>query len=75
MIDWDKVPSGYKWAAMDSDGEWYAYMEEPVLDSKNWSSLTHCHFISHGDPTEVDYRHSKVSRYGNDMLLDNFFKL
>ena len=37
---WEDAPEWAQWLAMDDDGEWYWYEEQPDRDSGGWMSLT-----------------------------------
>ena len=36
--DWKNAPEWANWLAMDSDGSWYWFAEEPDQDSYSWRS-------------------------------------
>lgn len=37
------VDSGWKWAAMDSNGVWYLYTNKPNLAETQWTSIEGCY--------------------------------
>ncbi len=39
-LDWGKLPSYYKWLAIDANGEIYAYEKKPkILDNPHWKAV------------------------------------
>lgn len=34
--DWDKIPDGFDWWAMDKKGKAHCFDREPVIDSSEW---------------------------------------
>jgi len=45
IVNWSAMPAWCNYVAMDEDGAWYAYIEEPDTDSHSWSNKSHCYFI------------------------------
>jgi hypothetical protein len=77
MIDWNDLPPEFKWAAMDEDGSWFAYTEEPVTGPDGWM------IRGGGDYTEencqrilapMDWK-ATLTRKSSPEALENFFKL
>ncbi len=73
MIDWDKIPLEYEWAAMDKGGEWYAYIKEPRPLNTMWNSSLDCWLIPDIPSEGVDWLKSLIKR--NCSGFDGFFKL
>ena len=46
-IDWTKVESSFKYAAMDSDGRVFLYGEVPCLRHSVWAPCTGCAFVEY----------------------------
>lgn len=66
---WVRVPREYNWVAMDEDGDWYAYHEEPRIFSDGagnedeWLSLRKNEYIDLGlDCSRVAWRDSLTKR-------------
>jgi hypothetical protein len=60
-IPWDRAPEWARWAAMDSDGQWYWYAIEPDPASTIWHGGSHV-FTSFDHPRVLNWRNSKQER-------------
>jgi len=38
-VDWNKIPNGYDWVAMDKNGRARYYFEKPVLGDDVWRAV------------------------------------
>jgi hypothetical protein len=79
MIDWNALPPEFKWAAMDSDGSWFAYTEEPVVDpgTATWrlrsgEEITDKNCLD--IPSPMDWE-ATLTRKSSPEALENVFKL
>lgn len=67
FIDWKKIPPEYNYAAMDTDGTWYVFHNQPYADIGVWWSdgdITYDHLSFFCKPPEYDgdWEYSLVSR-------------
>ncbi len=79
MINWHELPPEFKWAAMDSDGSWFAYSEEPIIDHDEgyWAFRSGAGFTEDKCipiPAPIDWK-TTMNRRPIPEGLDNLFKL
>lgn len=51
---WAQIPSEYDWVAMDEDGDWCAYCEEPRIFSDNWLPVGNTEYEDIASPDNLD---------------------
>ena len=62
MVDWSKAPAWANYAAMDKDGEWYWYENEPTPAAGLWVADPGSEFDRVYDIDHPDWRTTLTTR-------------
>ena len=56
IVNWPAMPAWCNYVAMDEDGQWYAYIVEPIRDSEGWlPNNDYCFIPKKYHPTFTGY--------------------
>lgn len=63
-FDWSKAAAWHKWVAMDEDGSWYAFADEPRICNVVWRAATSSNSIpaAYAPAFSGDWKQSLIER-------------
>jgi len=62
MLEWTKAPEWAQWAAMNGNGEWYWYENEPELRTNAWTNAPLTRNRRFNFPPCTNWKESKRQR-------------